>query len=199
VAAHGECRLLGVTRQLVGSEWGAGPFSYAGSIGPLSLPAHKNATFRRIGDCLAGEFQLVGVFGVDAIVNDAGVWPVEVNPRYPASAEVLERAGNFSAISMHAAACADGLLPSEPLFAERIVGKAILFATLKQCVPLELTEWTERVNRDATWPRVADIPAAGNMLVPGAPVLTLLSEGDDAQQLETKLQQRLAETRQYLG
>ena len=201
VAAAGESRLLGVTRQLVGVNWtGAGPFSYAGSIGPLSLPTQQLATMRKVGDCLAAEFSLTGLFGVDAIINDAGVWPLEVNPRYPASAEVLERARKFSAIQLHSEACTQNRLPSNDLSPPRcIAGKAILFGPRQQLVPEQLIHWADEQNATATWPAVADIPQIHGLLAPGAPVLTVLAEAADEQQVEDLLRRRIATAKSLLS
>src|SRR5207249_9264748 len=82
---------LEVTRQLVGEPWlHAAPFHYCGSIGPLPLSESLWRKFWRIGTVLAKAFRLRGLFGVDCVLRDGIPWPVEVNPRYPASVEVLE-------------------------------------------------------------------------------------------------------------
>ncbi len=112
VAAAGDARLLGVTEQVL-RPWRAGraAFCYAGSLGPLRLSNEVLAAFEQIGRVLCREFPLRGLFGVDAIIADEKVWPVEVNPRYTASVEVLERALAISAVGLHVAACRDARLP----------------------------------------------------------------------------------------
>jgi predicted ATP-grasp superfamily ATP-dependent carboligase len=60
---------------------------------------------RAIGDVLAERFELVGLFGVDFVLNGDEVWTVEVNPRYTASVEIIERATGVRAIELHARAC----------------------------------------------------------------------------------------------
>ncbi|MCE9555723.1 MAG: ATP-grasp domain-containing protein, partial [Planctomycetes bacterium] len=200
VAAGGDARLLGVTRQLTGTSWtGAGPFSYAGSIGPLALTPSQQSTFCRIGVCLAAEFQLVGLFGVDTVVNDVGVWPLEVNPRYPASAEVLERACGFSAIGLHVDACARSRLPSSVTTVARcFAGKAIHFSAAAHRVPGQLLLWADHQNRGSLWPSVADVPELNGLLARGAPVLTVLAEGSDPQQVENSLRQQISAAEQLL-
>ena len=54
------------------------------------IAAHRARRSRRA-------FGLVGLFGVDLILRDGEPWPVEVNPRYTASVEVLELALGTSA------------------------------------------------------------------------------------------------------
>ena len=43
-----------------------------------------------MGAALADVFDLCGLFGVDGVVRGNRFWPVEINPRYTASMEVLE-------------------------------------------------------------------------------------------------------------
>ncbi|MCE9589357.1 MAG: ATP-grasp domain-containing protein [Planctomycetes bacterium] len=95
VADESSCRLVGVTRQLVGlAGFAARPFHYCGSIGPISLPLALDTALQNLGDALTRTHGLRGVFGVDAILDPQNnIRPVEVNPRYTASVEILERAG----------------------------------------------------------------------------------------------------------
>ena len=104
VAAEGQAIFLGATRQLLGGNLpNVNEFRYAGSVGPLPLASALVEAFRSVGQALANEFPLSGLFGVDAIVVDRAVWPVEVNPRYTASVEILERApaANLCSPGMH--------------------------------------------------------------------------------------------------
>src|SRR5262245_15365749 len=43
-----------------------------------------------------------GLFGVDGVLCEGAFWPVEVNPRYTASVEVLERATGLRAFAWQA-------------------------------------------------------------------------------------------------
>ncbi|HTU26986.1 MAG TPA: ATP-grasp domain-containing protein, partial [Pirellulales bacterium] len=143
LAAGGEAVFLGVTQQLLG----AGPvadgrtaaakdFRYAGSIGPLALEPEVLAGFHSLGRTLAAEFPLSGLFGVDVVVAGQTIWPVEINPRYTASVEILERGGHQSLLAWHAAACADRSLPASAIAAAAaagatpaiVWGKRILFS-----------------------------------------------------------------------
>ncbi len=94
--------LLGVTEQLVGDEcFGAGWYEYCGSIGPVVLDDRDRAALSHLGVVLSQRCDLRGVFGVDLVRDAAGKWwPVEVNPRWPGSAWVLEQAGAAVMLSM---------------------------------------------------------------------------------------------------
>ena len=52
------------------------------------------------------EFGLVGVNGIDFVARDGVPYALEVNPRWSASLELVERAYGFSVFGAHAEACA---------------------------------------------------------------------------------------------
>ena len=139
------CKLLGVSRQLVGeTNLGASPFAYCGSIGPLDPGQYDVELIGSIGQAISAEFQIAGVFGIDFIVNSAGVWPVDINPRIPSSAEIFELnevlspadrlENNWSSIvAIHLAACGGELVNSladcerEKKFEHRKIGEGNSF------------------------------------------------------------------------
>jgi predicted ATP-grasp superfamily ATP-dependent carboligase len=196
VAARGSALLLGVTEQLVGVGWSGAPaFSYAGSIGPLALEAWQRKSFARLGERLAAAFGLVGLFGVDAVLTAEKLWILEVNPRYTASVEVLERALALGAVGLHVTACRDGALAradvaraSTPAIC---AGKVIVYARRPVVVPEALALAIEP-QLGATWPPYADVPAPGTEIRGGRPVLTLLSSGPTAKHVLSDLRERAA-------
>jgi predicted ATP-grasp superfamily ATP-dependent carboligase len=200
--AHAGCaELLGVTRQLSGTPWtGARGFSYAGSYGPLLLETWERGLWQQIGQCLTERFRLRGLFGVDAIQSRHDLWPVEVNPRYTASVEVIERATGVRAIARHARAWT-GQDPSSggPNAPIGSVGKAILYATEKVYVSHRFTAAVERINRSESDWSVADIPVEGQRISSGRPVATLLVAADDAEHAVAKLEERAVQMRQLLA
>lgn len=191
VAARGMALLMGVTRQLIGCCWtNAGAWQYAGSLGPLRLAPRHRAAFLAIGDALARCMGLVGLFGVDTVVGSDGVWPVEVNPRYPASVEVLERALSVPALRWHVEACANGSLPKTvPTGRTVAAGKAVLRARADVVVPDAFCSMTQRVQ--GPWPCYADLPAAGTLVRRGHPVATAFAVGRDAGEVHCRLRRRI--------
>lgn len=175
VGQGGESQLLGITKQrhLPGS------FAYAGSIGPVELNAEDRRQVVALGKVLTAEFGLVGLFGVDFILNDDGVWPVEINPRYTASVEILERALGLPAIALHMAACRNQSLAAPDLPKQYpIVGKQILFASHDVTIPCDLrNEFSD----------LADIPSPGSTIQRGAPVLTLFRTGPCCDEVSAQL------------
>jgi predicted ATP-grasp superfamily ATP-dependent carboligase len=180
VADADGCRLLGVTRQLVGEDrLHASPFRYCGSIGPLALAAAERAAWRRLGTAVAAFAGLRGLFGVDAILRDGVPWPVEVNPRYTASVEVLEYATGLRALALHRRAFElDTPSAAEPT-REGFLGKAVYYAPRALTVPAD-GPWEDVLRSPPALdgpPAFADIPAAGQRIAAGRPVLTLFASG----------------------
>jgi predicted ATP-grasp superfamily ATP-dependent carboligase len=196
VGTDGSALLLGITRQLVGLPWcaaGTGTsdeFRYCGSIAPLELTATHADQLEKLGPTLAASFDLRGLFGVDVILSGDEVWPIEVNPRYTASIEVLERIFAVTAIRLHVSAFHDDLPhPVSALSAssafnfkrgdrrERRAGKAILYAPSDLRITDEFVAWTGLQNSGHIWPSVADIPAQDTPIRNGQPIVTIFAEG----------------------
>ena len=224
VAAGGAATLLGVTRQLVGDAWlGAHGFRYAGSIGPVPLAASIRTEIAQTGSVLANAFELVGLFGADMILDGRQVWTVEVNPRYTASVEIIERATGVQAVALHAAACGwlgssrpplrGGALeppgpfgpgrsaeprPQPPVTASLVHGKAILFARRDVVIAPNFAEATLAEALRTPWPTLADISPAGTRIEQGRPVLTVFAEGASDEDIERQLRRRVADLEQTL-
>jgi predicted ATP-grasp superfamily ATP-dependent carboligase len=200
LAAEGGSVLAGVTEQFVGMSWTrAAGCQYSGSLGPLRIDPDFLEQFERIGEVLAAEFGLTGLFGVDAVCDGSTVWPVEVNPRWTASVEVLERALGFSAVAWHVAACLERRLPAR-ISADSApwCGKAILFADKNLVVPDRFIRYAEDELLKPGWPNLADIPAAGTAIRTGGPITTVLAEADNSAAVNELLRHRAKEVRQAL-
>jgi predicted ATP-grasp superfamily ATP-dependent carboligase len=187
VAAGGQAMFVGATRQLVGRDWGVEPpFIYVGSIAPPALKAGEHQMLVRLGDMLAQRFGLVGLVGVDFVRAGGEIWPLEVNPRYTASAEVLERVTGMSLIDWHAAACTSEQLPP-PVTSQSAVyaGKAVVYAR-QNCA------WKQAAADDAPsdWPVIADIPHGGQRFAAGQPMVTVFAVGDSLAAVEHTLRVR---------
>jgi predicted ATP-grasp superfamily ATP-dependent carboligase len=190
-AAQNRVKLMGVTRQLIGTPWlHVPPFAYAGSIGPLALDSKSYEHWMRIGTVLSRTFGLRGLFGVDAILNRNDIFPVEVNPRFTASVEILERAFSVQTILEHVLACRDGHLDTQHRFYTKgRYGKAILYAPQDITVSREILALTEELNDRDRWPVLADIPRPGTSIRQGKAILTLLVAVDRKSSVAVRLRQ----------
>ena len=197
-------RLLGITRQLVGAAWlHAAPFRYCGSIGPLDPGLIPHPSLEGLGHLLAHECYLNGLFGVDGIYRDGTFWPVEINPRYTASVEVLVYATGRPILGWHGHIFTEGRLPSLPSPAMpegRTIGKAILFAKQDLHFPAD-GPWLKELRSPRPvdeLPAFADIPAADTAIAAGRPILTFFAKGDSPAICEETLRQIAADLDRWL-
>jgi predicted ATP-grasp superfamily ATP-dependent carboligase len=190
--------LIGVTKQRTGAAFQAGEFQYAGSVGPITLASEAADVWQRIGNVLAAAFDLQGLFGVDAVVDDQGtIWPVEVNPRYTASVEILERGLGMPLLGWHVAACRDGQLSSEVIATREFHGKAIVYVVRDVFVSRSFFGRIDRANEISPWPAFADLPVPGSVVRRGEPLLTVFAQGDEPTAVEIALQQRIRTTLEF--
>lgn len=185
--------LLGITEQLVGEAWtGACGFQYCGSVTGIVLSESVKQSIQQIGQTLAEQFQLRGLFGVDLVIAGSQVWAIEVNPRWTASVEVLERAHGFNAIKCHMAACLEGELPETPLSEVTRIshGKAIVFAHQPATVSKRFTSDCLAGRGSLNSPELADIPNFGTSLEQGNPVCTVFTAGESRDAVIIQLQEK---------
>jgi uncharacterized protein len=190
-AADGtNARILGFSRQLVGDpRFGAGRFRYCGSI--LGTPQLQLFTRQpellelatRTAAVLAARLGLIGLNGVDFIARKGVPYPIEVNPRYSASMELIERAHQLSIFGIHALACRRDIraipeMPHSPV----AHGKAIVFARQDSLVG-DSRRWLGQ-----KW--VADVPRPGEYIRKGRPICTVFAEGRTPEECRARLARR---------
>jgi predicted ATP-grasp superfamily ATP-dependent carboligase len=201
VAAGRSAVPLGISRQLVGEPaFGAHGYRYCGSIlasaGDPQL-AHDRALVagaRALVAAVAEELGVVGVNGIDFVAREGVPYPLEVNPRYSASMELVECAYGISVFGVHASACAAGALPTFDVTrarqSARTVGKAIVFAR-RDVVAGDTRDWLG----DCT---VRDVPWPGERILRDRPVCTIFAEGRDAAACHAALVRRAERIYQQL-
>jgi predicted ATP-grasp superfamily ATP-dependent carboligase len=214
VAAEGEAQLLGVTRQIIGEPWlRAHGFQYAGSIGPWPVSDATRATLARLGSVLSEQFELTGLFGVDFILDGDQVWTVEVNPRYTASVEIVERCTGVRAVAAHVAACGGPAGEIERVGASspsvggeagparselNCHGKGTLFATRDVAISQAFADYSIAESLRQPWPMLADVSGAGTPIENGRPVLTMFASGTSVAEVEQRLRERVVEVENRL-
>ncbi len=173
VANGRDARILAVTEQLVGiTNWGAAAFAYCGNLvpprGSVQVWTRVIDTVRPLVHRLTRVFGLRGINGVDFVWDAARVWVLEVNPRPPASLEVIARLTGWPVFHWHVQACR-GMLPQvDPAVpAERAAGKAVVYA-----------QYDIRIGDTSDWMRadMRDIPYPREVIPKGHPVCTVLAD-----------------------
>jgi predicted ATP-grasp superfamily ATP-dependent carboligase len=193
VAAGGQVVPLAVSRQLVGDPaFGSSGFRYCGSIlAAMGDPQFSPALVARactLARTVGQEFGLLGVNGVDFIARGDVPYPLEVNPRWTASMELVEQYFGVSVFGAHAGACTTGALPAFDLAAAGrgggAVGKAIVFAPQARTMG-DTRGWVE----DAT---VRDVPQPGERIGAGQPICSVFATAPDARSCYDALVRRAA-------
>lgn len=189
--------VLGVSRQLVGAaDFGAGRFRYCGSMvgyGATPLFTRQSDLLRYAGEManlLTREFHLVGLNGLDFIARRGVPYPTEVNPRYSASMELIERSARVSLFDIHVRACA-GFLPRPLQHDDLVHGKAILFA--RSAVQIgKLPGWSGK-----RW--IGDVPHPGERISQGRPICTVFAAARSREHCRRRLGDRAGAVYRALG
>lgn len=185
---------LGLSGALAGERaFGAHGFGYCGNIlagagdGQFAADARLFAAATALAAAVTEEFGLVGVNGIDFVARGGVPYAVEVNPRYTASMELVERAYGLSMFDIHARACA-GALPAFDLAATRAapgaIGKAIVYAR-RSTTLADTRGWLA----DGS---VRDVPAPQERVARGRPVCTVFARGRDGADCYAALNARAA-------
>ena len=200
VAARGQAVPVAISRQLIGdAAFGVSGYRYCGNV----LASTDDEVFsERVVELLIAlscevteQFGLIGLNGIDCVVKDEVPYVIEVNPRWCASMELVERRYGVSMFGAHAAACADGVLPAFELARVRqtrsVPGKAIVFAR-SDVVVGDTRSWLG----DET---VRDVPKPGEQFTRGQPICTVFAEGESSAECLQALKRRAHEIYVALG
>jgi predicted ATP-grasp superfamily ATP-dependent carboligase len=166
--------LLGMARGLAGDPaFGARGYRYCGSIHPFSVDRTLHDKVRAIVDAVTAAFSLIGLNGIDFLLRDGEPYVLEINPRYAASMELIERGGGVSLFEAHTAGCGGSLPAAEATpRATEVLGKAVLYAR-RDVVVGDSRRWLPRDD-------VRDIPFPGDSIRRGHPVCTVFARGADS-------------------
>lgn len=177
---------LGLSLALAGDRrFGAEGFRYCGSILiPPDEPLGGHAC--RLAAAVTEAFGLVGVNGIDFVCANGVPHAIEVNPRYTASMELVERVHGISIFETHARACA-GRLPSFEIPRSRtagVLGKAVVYAR-RDVTAGDTQNWLD--DQD-----VRDVPTPGEAIRRGHPICTIFAHGRNAAACHAALARRAA-------
>jgi predicted ATP-grasp superfamily ATP-dependent carboligase len=164
--------LLGVSRGLAGDPaFGARGHRYCGSVYPFSVDSTVLDRMGAIAAAVTGAFGLVGLNGIDFVLRGGEPFVLEINPRYSASMELIERGGRLSIFEAHVAACGGALPSIGATPTPEVQGKAILYARRDVTVG-DSGRWLLRDD-------VRDVPFPNERIRRGHPVCTVFARGAD--------------------
>lgn len=180
--------LIGVSQQIQSSNQSSTEqFHYRGSIAPFEIAPTTLEEILRIGEIIAREANMRGLFGIDFVLSGDSVHIIEINPRYTASMELFEATGSGNLIQQHLRACAgmqwDGDSLNELAGEAGSIGcKRIEFS--QEQTPFTVSDdflpWAEQL--PATMGRILDIPPAGTRISFAEPVFSAITLGESIEQ-----------------
>ena len=200
VAAGGDARVLGFSRQIVRA-LGGRPYVYRGGVGPVALPSAAGEQIADAALKLTRALDLVGLNGIDFVLDAAGrPWLLELNPRPTAAIQLFGDAFEGGLMRAHVEACA-GRLPAKgsasapasspragaarQVSSEAVVrGFETVFARRAGQVDAASAAWLAGQG----W--CCDIPRAGTRHAWGDPVCTVRAQADSVEAVLQQLSER---------
>ncbi len=187
--ANGErFRTIGFNRLGTGAANAPAPFLYTGALGQAQLQDDWRLQVEEIVQKLVGELSLKGINSLDFILNDDGIFVLDLNPRPSATLELYEHLLSDGWVKHHIAACL-GELPVLPIVGSTVVhGHQIVYSPQTIEIPAALA-----------WPQwVKDRPSSGARIPEGQPLCSLFAQGGSEDEVEAVLRHYRDEILQML-
>lgn len=172
VSSNGEFIFLGTAEQLRGTFFS--PFCYSGNVVPLKTRRAAIEKMKEISRVIAEAFKLKGCNGIDFVISRGEPYVLEVNPRIPGSAELLEMAHGFNVIDVHIKACLGNLRSLKLKTPRKFYAKKILFAD-RDIIYKERLDF------------IKDMPHYGERIDRESPICTVFGEGKTREECCTDL------------
>ena len=164
----------------------AAPFRYGGAAGPLEVAPALAAQMTKAVQAIARARRLRGLCSADFILDGDLAWLIEINPRPGATLDVFD-SGQTPLLHHHVTACAGTLLPL-PAPAARVRAAATIYTDTAHAA-LPMLDWPH-------WS--ADRQRPESALTAGAPVCTVLGEGETFNEARASVTDRIAHIRTLL-
>lgn len=165
----------------------ASEFTYGGAVSRPELPQETTSLLKAAARQLTRALGLVGLCGLDAIVDDRGTcYLLELNPRPTSTFELHE--GRDNLFVAHLDAC-QGRLPTRLATRARAAAQAVLYS-----------EAEIRIPEGFLWPPwAADRPRPGSVIESGLPVCTVYAQGVSAEAARQSVLERAQRLRQAIA
>ena len=158
-------------------------FIYVGNILPLTDESiladieditKINESMNATSENLARKFNLVGSNGVDYILNDDGLYVIEINPRIQGTFECAEKSLGINMIDAHIKACQGEII--EVPEAKYYSYKKIIYSPTRMKY--------EKIDLD----NIYDLPHIGSITEKSEPLLTIIDRDRDFEKLYKKVE-----------
>lgn len=161
-------------------------YGFSGSQTPFTHP--MSPRMRDMAEEISAATGCRGIIGIDFIISEEGIFPIEINPRFVATLDTIEQSTGMNLVSVHINAC-NGVLPENIPPSSAVSVRRILFA------PHDLI-----VTRDLTFlsPLVSDIPASHSSFLAGEAVISVYGTGPDETTAYASLDKTIRMVSQYM-
>ena len=187
-----EARAIALNAQLMRDD-PLTPFGFCGSYTPFIHSCSEQMI--QLAEKIALATGCIGIIGIDFIVGD-GIWAIEVNPRFQATLETVERATGINLVQAHIDAC-NGIIsasiPLSPTYQKTCI-RRILFANKHMTWPTS----SEASSLGTDLIRFSDIPHPGTTFEPGNAVISMYGTGTDLATAEQDLHTSITTVLQYV-
>ena len=172
------------------------PFCYGGAINRNVLDSEMRQMMETYARWITCRLGLRGLNNIDYLLCADKLYCLEINPRPSASMQINEGSFTYAAgdtrdglFAAHIQAC-DGELPvSSTVYDDLPTAYAIIYARRSL-----------RISEQFQWPSgTKDLPAVGEMLVPGQPLCTLAAAAREVSETLTQLQNKMSLLDQQLN
>ena len=172
------------TRLLTENDFGIkNSFIYIGNILPLTCKSIMadvndvdiiNNTMNKTSENLIRKFNLIGSNGVDYILNENGLYVIEINPRLQGTFECVEMSLGINMLDAHIRACQGELIeiPEPKLYSYK---KIIYSPTRMKYQKIDLDN-------------IYDLPHIGSITEKSEPLLTIIDTDKDFEKLYEKVE-----------
>ena len=184
LSSKNEANAIANSRLLTKNDYGnSNSFIYIGNIVPLtdkSIMADVKDITRITNDMeetsenLMQKFNLIGSNGVDYILNEKGLYVIEVNPRIQGTFECIEKSFEINMLEAHIRAC-EGEIIEIPEAKKYSYKKIIYSPTRMKYTPLDLNN-------------IYDLPHKGTITEKDEPLLTIIDSDEDFEKLYEKVE-----------
>ena len=183
LATKNDAKTIINTRLLTEHDFGHDSFIYIGNILPLTSKSIMadvndiddiNKKMNQTSENLAHKFNLIGTNGVDYILNEKGLYVIEINPRIQGTFECVEMSLGINMLDAHIKACKGEIIdiPNPKYYSYK---KIIYSPTRMKYQKIDLNN-------------IYDLPHLGSITEKSEPLLTIIDKDSDFEKLYEKVE-----------
>ena len=184
LSTKSDAKTITNTRLLTENDFGnKNSFIYIGNILPLTSKSimadvndisNINKTMNETSEDLIRKFNLVGSNGADYILNENGLYVIEINPRLQGTFECAELSLGINMLDAHIRACQGELIKIPHV--KNYSYKKIIYSPVRMKY--------EKINLD----NIYDLPHIGSITEKSQPLLTIIDKDEDFEKLFEKVE-----------